>query len=180
MISIEGLIGVGKSTLLDSLPYVVEKEAVEHWTLLQQLYSNATPNIKTLFEIQVLCSLAARKPAQIIERSIESTMNVFVPLLIQDPNHLELIHTVRNLISAPKPDLFIFLDCDPAVALQRIQKRKRPSEESISIDYLQILNKKYNEWLQTVNHIKVDVTHMSPNDVLDTVLKLIDSYNKWV
>jgi len=180
MISIEGLIGVGKSTLLGSLPYEVEKEAVEHWTLLQQLYSDATPEMKTLFEIQVLCSLAARKStAQIIERSLESTMNVFVPLLIQDPNHLQLIHKVKELIPYSKPDLFIFLDCETSVALERIRNRGRLAEDSISIEYLNLLQIKYNEWLQTVKHIRIDVTHMSPNEVLETVLELIHSYNKW-
>lgn len=181
MISIEGLIGVGKSTLLDALPFVVEKESVEHWTLLQQLYSDATPNIKTLFEIQVLCSLAARKStAQIIERSLESTMNVFVPLLIQDPKHLQLIHTVKELIPYKKPDLFIYLDCEPKEALKRIRNRGRLAEDSITIEYLNILKCKYNEWLQTVDHIRIDVTHMSIEDVFDAILAIIKSNNKWV
>jgi len=91
---IEGSIGVGKSTLIQLLSengYVTEFEAVEHWTLLPHLYHNPTPEIKALFEIEVLCSLASRsESAQITERSVGSTMGVFVPLLVE-PQHMDLI-----------------------------------------------------------------------------------------
>jgi len=42
---------------------------------------------------------------------------------------------------------YIYLKCSPSTALERIERRGRPEETSISIDYLQTLHSKHEEWL---------------------------------
>jgi deoxyadenosine/deoxycytidine kinase len=178
-ICIEGSIGVGKSTLLELLKdygFVIETEAVEHWTLLPHLYSNPSANTNALFEIQVICSLASRNQlAQITERSLQSTLHVFVPLLIKDEHHLKIIDSVQNLVSETEPDLIIFLDCDIDEAMERIKKRDRNSENAITKLYLQELQLKYNEWLrlQPQKYVRINVSNLNPKQVFDIVLQTI-------
>lgn len=45
------------------------------------------------------------------------------------------------------PSLIMFLDVDPEVALERIQKRARSAETAITLDYLQALRKGYLDLL---------------------------------
>ncbi|CAF0776453.1 unnamed protein product [Rotaria sordida] len=44
-------------------------------------------------------------------------------------------------------DLIIYLRATPETCLQRIQARHRSEEESISLDYLQTLHERHEEWL---------------------------------
>lgn len=108
-VALEGLIGVGKSTVLSILQkdygYDVAPEPVDQWTLLEQFYEDR-PRYAMAFETQVLCSYAhksfhaARAPqapkpsatacgsacscteaALILERSPDSAYWVFANML---------------------------------------------------------------------------------------------------
>ena len=45
------------------------------------------------------------------------------------------------------PDLIVYLKASPATLMDRISKRGRDSEKSIGIDYIQRLNKAYDDWM---------------------------------
>ena len=131
VVAIEGLIGVGKSTVLRELErrgHSVEFEQVDHWTLLPKMYatqaqdSEAAEGIRTLFEIQIICSLASRSATDFTERSIESAMDIFMPLLVKDEDMKSLIRSVASLAQhrgAP-PSLYVYLDADVDLCLQRL------------------------------------------------------------
>jgi len=48
---------------------------------------------------------------------------------------------------APRPSGFIYLKTDPKICLQRIKKRNRPEEKSITLSYLESLHQKHEDWL---------------------------------
>ena len=157
-VSIEGLIGVGKTTVLQELVkrrYSVAFENVDEWSLLPKMYSTRDPKISALFEIQILCSLAAREPVDFTERSISSALGVFMPQLIHDQDHVALIRQVVALASNEQPDVFVYLEADPQLCLRRIGNRQRKGEEGISLQYLRDLHAAHLQWLQTIPHIRI-------------------------
>ena len=163
--------------LLAEYGYVAESEPVEHWTLLPKLYNKPSNEIKILFEIQVLCSLAALNPhAQIYERSIDSALGVFVPMLLPNPAHWKLVSEVSALLPQPQPDFIIYLDCDIDVAMDRIKKRGRGPETDISHEYMLDLHTSYESWLRSrsVPIYRIDVTKLEPCQVLAEVLAKLD------
>lgn len=59
----------------------------------------------------------------------------------------------------PEPDMYVFLDVDPALARQRVIQRARPEEqasglgdenEGIPLDYLKTLHAGYLKWLDAI------------------------------
>ena len=47
-----------------------------------------------------------------------------------------------------KPDLVLYLRAKPDTLMQRIARRGRPSEQSITIDYIARLNHAYDDWMR--------------------------------
>ncbi|CAF4307588.1 unnamed protein product [Rotaria sp. Silwood2] len=54
-------------------------------------------------------------------------------------------------------DLIIYLRATPETCLQRIQTRHRSGEESISLDYLQTLHERHEEWLIHRNRTNLSI-----------------------
>lgn len=48
------------------------------------------------------------------------------------------------------PDLIVFLDVRPEVALQRVRARNRPAEATLDLEYLRGLDRAYSAWLAGV------------------------------
>jgi len=49
--------------------------------------------------------------------------------------------------SIPKTTGFIYLQASPNVCMERLQKRQRTEETNISLNYLDLLHKKHEDWL---------------------------------
>ncbi|MDR1877128.1 MAG: deoxynucleoside kinase [Flavobacteriaceae bacterium] len=60
-------------------------------------------------------------------------------------NYLNLFTLMKEFIQAP--DLLIYLRASVPTLVNQIQKRGREYETSISIDYLNRLNEKYEDWI---------------------------------
>lgn len=60
-------------------------------------------------------------------------------------NYYEYYSKFMNDI--PKPDVIIFLRTSPAVLLERIKARGRDYEQDIQLDYLEIINQCYEEYI---------------------------------
>lgn len=75
----------------------------------------------------------------------------------------------------PKPDLIVFLHCDPEQALKNIAKRGRSYEESIKIEYLESINKGYLEYFRTMDQQRLLVIDSSGLDFVQN-----ESDFKWL
>ncbi|MBR6541343.1 MAG: deoxynucleoside kinase, partial [Bacteroidales bacterium] len=85
------------------------------------------------------------------------------------------------MISLVKPpDLLIYLKSSIPNLVSQIQKRGREYESSIRIDYLQGLNERYEEWIESYNHGKkliINVDELKFEDNPKDLSTIIDMIN---
>jgi deoxyadenosine/deoxycytidine kinase len=189
-ISIEGLIGVGKTTVLELLKsrYKVVNEPLEAWTLLQQLYEQ--PNVYAFpFEIQVLVSFLKHQATldtactTILERSAESAYFVFSKMFLQNETlnsqQFQVLTEVYQTLPLRPVDAFIFLNIPRHIALHRIHERNRETEtEKVTDEYLQKLEQSYEhfkEYLLTNGVPFVNIQLNGTEDPKQVVAKVEDA-----
>ena len=156
-IIVEGNIGSGKSELIERLKetpdVVIVPEALEAWrnyngkNMLELMYSDPKKYMEE-FQLMVLETGSTNYNAEyseniiISERSIFSTHYVFSQLnrtlgFLTDGQFKNMgakfLERRQNMI---KPDFIIYLRTDPKVCYERMKKRNRPEEDSVSLDYL--------------------------------------------
>lgn len=179
-IAIEGPIGVGKTTLAKRLA-----ETFNYQTLLENIDEN--PFLEGFYKNQKNAALATQlfflfQRAQQLQDQQQA--NIFEPVqvadflmakdrlfaqLTLDNNEFQLYEKVYQqlTIEAPKPDLVIYLQAPVDVLIQRIRHRGIAFEQSISNDYLRLLNEAYSEFflyyddapLLIVNAAEIDLIH---------------------
>ena len=66
-----------------------------------------------------------------------------------------------------RPDLIIYLDVKPEIALERIKNRSRNCETNIPLEYLKDLQKGYEDWLKDVSP-RIPVLRIDWNKFKDT------------
>lgn len=173
-VAVEGIIGSGKSKLLDGLaerlPWVeVIYEDLPGWKnvstsrgpvdIFSKFYSEPK-KYAYAFQNHVLKSLADRKSSHdfvVMERSQHSCVRVFATLLYER----DLISSVElatlegwyhhlgqlksdNLLS--RPNAVLYLDLEPSEALKRIQGRGRVEEVGVDLRYLDDLKRLHENW----------------------------------
>lgn len=164
--TVDANIGAGKTTVLEylhkhyNLP--IDPEPVQKWMpYLQDLYTND----KGAFEFQLRvwmdrCWVQQRADMApiVMERSPYFQRNVFIPVNVDNERltarQYELLNDMYGLsMSMWSPQGMIYLRSDPAKCQQRIAKRSRDSEDTISLEYLESLHK-YHEYayMQGVSH----------------------------
>lgn len=185
IVSIEGNIGTGKSTLLSYLSTVSSKdtiicyEPVHEWlkikdskneTLLSKFYKDPK-KYGFLFQLMVLKSMnelvinTIRDNPQcrqiICERSVLSSHYIFTKML-HDENFIDeieytLYKSFFDLYNVEEitPDKIIHLYCSPEKSLENIKKRNRTGENNITIDYLQKCNQNHRIFLSTLQNIEI-------------------------
>ena len=158
-ISVEGVIGVGKTSLATLLSKalngkVLLEEADEN-PFLPKFYEDPE---RFSFATQVFFLLSRYNSLKsIIHREIFSKVVISDYMFAKDrifatvnlkENELNLYNKIYNLIEKdiPYPDLVIFLQADVETLIKRIKKRGRHYEMSISADYLKDLIESYNEF----------------------------------
>ncbi len=149
-VSVEGPIGVGKSTLARRLA-----DALGGQTLLEQPDEN--PFLERFYQNPKQAAL----PAQLFflfqrARQLDSMrqQDIFAPVTVSDylmgkdalfarlnldDDELRLYEQVYNqlTIEAPEPDLVIYLQAPLEALMERVRKRDRSAERALSRDYLQ-------------------------------------------
>lgn len=173
MYIVEGNIGAGKSTFLKIIQELMPEvdvifEPVNQWhndtfgkSLLADFYQDPKRWAYTLETYAMACRVrdhlkesSASATIKIMERSIYSGHYCFAKndYLSGYLTTLEWeIYTywfeflIKNKISQPKG--FIYLQTTPEVALARIQKRSRAGESSITLEYLQNIHARHEEFL---------------------------------
>jgi deoxyadenosine kinase len=175
IISISGIIGVGKSTLSKKLGTLfnatVYYEPVETNEYLSKFYTDMK---KYSFPMQIyLLNHRFKQHQQMIwsdtnviqDRSIYEDV-IFAKMLYEDGLMNELdFQTYRHLFQnmanfLHRPDIIVYLDVEPEIALERIKQRSRGCETGITVEYLKSLKKGYEDWLEDISPripvIKID------------------------
>ena len=185
LVSIEGNLGVGKSSFLEWFEgdeeVTVLKEPVERWeavgneNLLELKYVNSQ---RWEFTFQIYADVTrliqlrdsqGKGKIRLQERSLLTAHKIFCALqreagAVTEAESSVLETWFENMSQTGSqvqvvPDLFVYLRTDPKIAFQRMQKRGREAERTVSIDYLT----KVHEF-----HEKVFITeaHLLPSPVL--------------
>ncbi|SFJ62147.1 deoxynucleoside kinase [Myroides guanonis] len=196
-IAIAGNIGAGKTTLTKLLakhfkwephfedvvdnPYLDDfYHKMDRWSFNLQIYF-----LNSRFR-QIL-QIRKNGKATIQDRTIYEDAHIFAPNLYamglmsnrDYKNYSSLFEMMEELVGAP--DLLIYLRSSIPNLVDQIHKRGREYENSISIDYLNRLNERYEAWIQTYDKGKlliIDVDHMdfvgNPED-LGSIIQRIDA-----
>ena len=183
IISIEGNIGSGKSTILnylkdlykDSSEIIFLEEPVSEWskikdknneTILEKFYNNqkkysfAFQMMAYISRLSILKDTIAKYPNAIIitERCLNTDRYVFAKMLyddekLEDVEYQIYINWFDHFSYLQKIQKTIYLKTDPQTCYNRINKRNREGESNISVDYLKNCND-YHE--NMVNSISID------------------------
>lgn len=195
-IAIAGNIGAGKTSLTELLakhynwephyedvidnPYLDDfYNHMERWSFNLQVYF-----LKSRFE--QLLSFRENNKTVIQDRTIYEDAHIFAPnlnamgLMNQRDfnNYKGIFELMESLIQGP--DLLIYLRGSIPNLVNKIHKRGREYESSISIDYLSRLNERYEAWISSYDASKLIIIDVDSLDFVDNkedlskVINIID------
>jgi deoxyadenosine/deoxycytidine kinase len=196
LILLAGNIGVGKTSLTErigeKLEWTSAYESVADNPYLPDFYED----MKTWsFHLQIYflghraeqhILLSKLPESAILDRSIYEDAHIFARALHHMGNlrdrdyhaYLRLYHlVVKNL---PKPDLLIHLHAPVPILMERIRRRARSIETGIDESYLALLEKFYEEWIQSFDLCPVltirsdDLDFVHKTEHLDIVVQRIN------
>lgn len=162
-IGIAGNIGCGKTTLTRMLSqhygWTPKFESVTHNPYLEDYYKDIerwSYNLETYFlaqRFQDLLDITKSDEVIIQDRTIMEGVYIFVANNkamgnLSDRDFDTYMHLFNLMMSMVKqPDLLIYLKSSVPHLVSQIQKRGRDYEKSISIEYLNNLNERYDQWI---------------------------------
>ena len=191
-IAIEGVIGVGKTSLAELLAERLSarlvNEKFDENPFLPDFYRDPE---RYAFQTQ-LFFLLSRYRQQLEIRQ----MDVFHKLVISDymfvkdrlfaslnldEKEMSLYDSVANMLerNVINPDLVIYLQADTDRLMQRIISRERDFEKNISRDYIDALNQVYNEFFFRYQNSPLfiintnDIDFVNNEDDLEEVIRYI-------
>ena len=178
-IAIAGNIGAGKTSLTKQLskslkykPYYEDVIAnpylddfynhMERWSFNLQIYF-LNSRFKQLLNIE------KSNEDVIQDRTIYEDAFIFAPNLNamglmtkrDYENYLSLFDTMLNLVKPP--DLLVYLQSSIPNLVNKIHKRGRDYEKTISIEYLSRLNERYEAWI--INYDKGKLLKINVDDI---------------
>jgi deoxyadenosine/deoxycytidine kinase len=180
-ISIEGPIGVGKSSLAQILARKfgarLVKEEVANNPFLERFYEDPR---KFAFQTQLFFLLSRyRQQKEVAQGNLfESGVvcdyilakdKIFALINLED-DEVSLYESIYKLLvsTLPKPDMVIYLQARPEVLLSRVRKRGIAYERNISLDYLKTLSDAYNEYFFHYNEAPLLVVNTSEIDFVES------------
>ncbi len=195
IVSVEGNIGSGKSTMLkyfDSLDNVqLFPEPVKEWTdlgghnLLGKLYEDPTrwsfqfQSYVQLTRLKILKEPVTQgKTVKIIERSIQNNRYCFLKLASDlgslANEELAVLNEWHDWLESNLDlglDLIVYLRTDPEVAYRRMRQRNRSEEASAGLDYLSSLHEAYEQWLihKKFGKVPAPVLVLDANEGIDVM-----------
>ena len=182
-IAVAGNIGSGKTSLtkLLSKHYKLEAhyEDVSENPYLNDFYDHMERwsfNLQIYFlnsRFRQLLTFKGNKKNFIQDRTIYEDAYIFAPNLNSMGlmnkrdynNYKNLFELIESLIKGP--DLLIYLRSGIPNLVNKIHKRGRDYENSISIDYLSRLNERYEAWISTYDKSKLIVIDVDEIDFVE-------------
>ncbi len=159
-IAIEGVIGVGKTTLARLLRPMLEAEILleifEENPFLSDFYGDRA---RYAFQTQIFFLLSRyhqqRRTVPDLLAAGKSLLTdytfakdaLFARINLKG-DELDVYYKVHEALGEkiPKPDLIVYLRADTEVLMQRIASRDRPYERNMEHDYIDLLNRTYEEF----------------------------------
>ncbi len=194
-IAVAGNIGAGKSSLttllgknfgwetyyesVDDNPYLSDfYEDMRRWSFNLQIYF-----LSSRFKHQKI--LMNLENSLIQDRTIYEDVEIFAKNLhemglMSDrdyQNYCSLFDEMASYLKAP--DLLIYLRADVPTLVKQIQQRGREYENTIRIEYLERLNRLYEDWIDSYEHEKLvidtdDIDFVNNPEDLGKVLSLVE------
>lgn len=162
-VAIAGNIGAGKTTLCTQLGkhfgWDVQYESTEDNPYLSDFYLDMKRwsfNLQIYFlnsRYQQILDIQNGDKTVIQDRTIYEDAHIFAPNLhdmglmsTRDfENYYSLFKTMATQVQPP--DLLIYLRANVSTLVSHIQSRGRDYEGSMSLDYLKLLNQRYETWI---------------------------------
>lgn len=180
-IAVAGNIGAGKSTLVEQLsthyrltpfyepneenPYMADFYAdMDRWAFHSQMFF-----LGKRFRMH---RLMEHTPGKVVmDRTIHEDAEIFATALHQSgrlakrdfETYMAFYQSICQ--SLRKPDLLIYVTCSVDVLLERIHLRGRKEERNIPVDYLQTLQRLYDNWIE--RYTASPVIHLATDNCLD-------------
>ena len=164
-IAIAGNIGSGKTTLTKLLSkrygWKPQFEPVDNNPYLEDYYADMARwsfNLQIYFlnkRFRDVVEISRSKDTIVQDRTIFEDARIFAPNLhdmglMSDrdfANYSDLFDLMISLVKLP--DLMIYIRSTVPNLVQHIQKRGRDYEQTMRLDYLEGLNKRYEQWIKT-------------------------------
>ena len=183
ILSIEGNIGSGKSTIIEHLKdnykdenIIFLPEPVDEWENIkdkdnnsvlqnfyadQKKYSFAFQMMAYISRLNLLRNTIKNNPNKIIisERSLFTDKYVFAKMLYDSDNMNEIEYKIYNNWFSSFLDLapvskMIYLKTDPKISFERISIRNREGENNIPYDYIENCHIYHNNMYEKINFEK--------------------------
>ncbi len=190
-IAIEGSIGAGKTSLVnllgsqygarvilednDSNPFISKfYEDREAYSFQTQIFFL----LNRFNQYQELAQRDLFNSVVVIDYLFQRD-KIFAQLNLEDHEY-RLYEQIFNLIGskAPKPDLVIFLQADTKVLLERVAKRNRDYEAFMDPDYLDSVNKAFNNFFFYYSDTPLLVINTNEIDFVEKKCDLEELINK--
>ncbi len=176
--SIEGVIGVGKTTLVRLLQPAfnasVLLEVFEENPFLSSFYGDRE---RYAFQTQIFFLLSRyHQQHEGIPRLMKERENLISDYTFEKDSlfarinlkgdELEMYHRVHQALAEKiqRPDLMVYLRADTGLLMQRIAQRDRPYERDMDRGYIAELNQAYDDFFINTSHtipvLTIDTNHL--------------------
>lgn len=193
-VAIEGVIGVGKTTLARLIHQAFQAELLlevfEENPFLSDFYGDRK---RYAFQTQIFFLLsryyqqnnaipAALTAGKMIISDYTFDKDVLFARINLEGDELTMYYRVHEALAEkiPQPDLVVYLQADTEILMQRIAHRDRPYERQMEIDYIHQLNEAYEAFFSdgqaSLNVLTIDTNHLnyiSRSEDLSLVANLI-------
>jgi deoxyadenosine/deoxycytidine kinase len=179
-IAIAGNIGAGKTTLTAMLSkhysWIPNYETVDDNPYLNDFYNDMQRwsfNLQIYFlnsRFKQVVDIRKSGKTVIQDRTIYEDAEIFAPNLhdmgLMSTRDFENYRSLFNLMVQliQPPDLLIYLRASVPTLVNQIQIRGRAYEESIRLDYLKMLNERYELWISKYTDSKLLIINVDDSD----------------
>ena len=178
-ISIEGVIGVGKTTLArllqDSFQAEVLLEVFEENPFLTKFYEDRA---RYAFQTQIFFLLSRyHQQNRFVPDALSRGKNLITDYTFAkdalfarinlEGDELEMYYNAHDALAEkiPRPDLVVYLSADTKILMERIAMRDRPYERNMEEAYIATLNQAYEDffdnYFQGVPVLRVDTNKLN-------------------